>query len=151
MELFLAHIPHIALIAALALLFVRMEIGERHMRAMAVAGGDIDAAEARAMGVRGAVRTLLLLVLLAAVAVLVIQALRGVLPSGFIVFDYLVAGGILAVWFAWSTPQALAPGVRNRLGGAGRFVVRVGVLIVALGGVVIAGMALAHGVILPAL
>ncbi|NBP86529.1 MAG: hypothetical protein EBU54_15635 [Mycobacteriaceae bacterium] len=151
MELFLAHIPHIALIAALALLFVRMEIGERRMRAVAVAGGDIEAAEARAMGVRGAVRTLLLLVLLAAVAVLVVQALRGVDPSGFIVFDYLVAGGILAVWFAWSTPQAMAPGVRSRLGGFGRFVVRFAVLVVALGGVIIAGMALAHGVLLPAL
>ena len=151
MELFLAHIPHIALIVALALLFVRMEIGERRMRAVAVAGGDIEAAEARALGVRGAVRTLLLLVLLAAVAVLVVQALRGVNPSGFIVFDYLVAGGILAVWFAWSTPQTMAPGVRRRLGGFGRGMVRFAVLIVAVGGVLIAGMALAHGVLLPAL
>ena len=151
MEIFLAHIPHIALVVALALLFVRMEIGERRVRAVAVAGGDVEAAEARALGVRGAVRTLLLLVLLAAVAVLVVQALRGVNPSGFIVFDYLVAGGILAVWFAWSTPQAMAPGVRKRLGGFGRGMVRFAVLIVALGGVVIAGMALAHGVLLPAL
>lgn len=151
MEIFLAHIPHIALVVALALLFVRMEIGERRMRAVAVAGGDVEAAEARALGVRGAVRTLLLLVLLAAVAVLVVQALRGVNPSGFIVFDYLVAGGILAVWFAWSTPQAMAPGVRQRLGGFGRGMVRFAVLIVAVGGVVIAGMALAHGVLLPAL
>ncbi len=151
MEIFLAHIPHIALIVALALLFVRMEIGERRLRAVAVAGGDVEAAEARALGVRGAVRTLLLLVLLAAVAVLVVQALRGVNPSGFIVFDYLVAGGILAVWFAWSTPQAMAPGVRQRLGGFGRGMVRFAVLIVAVGGVVIAGMALAHGVLLPAL
>ena len=151
MEIFLAHIPHIALIVALALLFVRMEIGERRMRAVAVAGGDIEAAEARALGVRGAVRTLLLLVLLAAVAVLVVQALRSVSPSGFIVFDYLLAGGILAVWFAWSTPQAMAPGVRRRLGGLGRGMVRFAVLIVAVGGVVIAGMALAHGVLLPAL
>ncbi len=100
MDLALAHVPHIALLLALALLFVRMEIGERHMRTAAVGGGDVAAAEARALGVRGAVRTLLVLVLLAAVAVLMVQALRGVDPSAFIVFDYLVAGGILAVWFA---------------------------------------------------
>lgn len=151
MELFLAHVPHLALIAAVALLFVRMEIGERRMRAAAAGGGDVDAAEAGALGVRGAIRTLLLLLLLAAVAVLAIQAMRGVDPSPFIVVDYLVAGGILAVWFAWSTPQAMAPGVRDRLGGFGRGVVRMAVLIVALGAVVIAGMALAHGVVLPAL
>ena len=151
MELFLAHIPHIALIVALALLFVRMEIGERRMRAATVTGGDVEAAEATAMGVRGAVRTLLLLLLLAAVGVLVVQAMRGVDPSAFVVVDYLVAGGILAVWFAWSTPQAMAPGVRERLGGFGRGVVRLAVLVVALGAVIIAGMALAHGVLLPAL
>lgn len=151
MELFLAHIPHIALIAALALLFVRMEIGERRMRAATVSGGDVEAAEAQAMGVRGAVRTMLLLLLLAAVGVLVVQAMRGVDPSAFIVVDYLVAGGVLAVWFAWSTPQALAPGMRERLGGFGRGLVRLAVLVVALGAVIIAGMALAHGVVLPAL
>lgn len=151
MELFLAHIPHIALIVALALLFVRMEIGERRMRAATVAGGDVEAAEASAMGVRGAMRTLLLLLLLAAVGVLVVQAMRGVDPSAFVVVDYLAAGGILAVWFAWSTPQAMAPGVRERLGGVGRGVVRFAVLVVALGAVIIAGMALAHGVLLPAL
>ncbi len=128
-----------------------MEIGERRMRTAAAAGGDVAAAEARALGVRGAVRTLLVLVLLAAVAVLVVQAMRGVDPSAFIVFDYLVAGGILAVWFAWSTPQAMAPGVRARLGGLGRGAVRAAVLTVVLGVVVIAGMALAHGVVLPAL
>lgn len=151
MELFLAHIPHIALIVALALLFVRMEIGERRMRAATVAGGDVEAAEASAMGVRGAMRTLLLLLLLAAVGVLVVQAMRGVDPSAFVVVDYLAAGGVLAVWFAWSTPQAMAPGVRERLGGVGRGVVRFAVLVVALGAVIIAGMALAHGVLLPAL
>ena len=96
MELFLAHIPHIALILALVLLFVRMEVGERQMRAAVAGGGDLSAGEIRAMSVRGAIRTLLLMVLLAAVTVMIIQVLRGVDPSGFIVIDYLVAGGVLA-------------------------------------------------------
>lgn len=151
MELFLAHIPHIALILALVLLFVRMEVGERRMRAAVAGGGDLSAGEIRAMSVRGAIRTLLLMVLLASVTVMIIQVLRGVNPSGFIVIDYLVAGGVLAVWFAWATPHGLAPAFRDRLGRIGRGAVRLAVLVVALGGVVIAGMALAHGVVLPAL
>ena len=151
MELFLAHIPHIALILALVLLFVRMEVGERRMRAAVAGGGDLSAGEIRAMSVRGAIRTLLLMVLLAAVAVMIIQVLRGVDPSGFIVIDYLVAGGVLAVWFAWAAPNGLAPAFRDRLGRIGRGAVRIAVLVVTLGGVAIAGMVLAHGVALPAL
>lgn len=150
MELFLAHIPHIALILALILLFVRMEAGERRMRA-ATTAGDVEQAEATALTVRGAFRILLLLLLIAAVGVLITQAMRGVLPSAYVVIDYLVAGGVLAVWFAWSVPQALAPGARTRMGGFGRGAVRVLVGIVAVGAVIIAGMALAHGVVLPAL
>ena len=151
MELFLAHIPHIALILALVLLFVRMEVGERQMRAAVAGGGDLSAGEIRAMSVWGAIRTLLLMVLLAAVTVMIIQVLRGVDPSGFIVIDYLVAGGVLAVWFAWAAPSGLAPAFRDRLGRIGRSAVRIAVLVVTLGGVVIAGMALAHGVALPTL
>ncbi len=45
----------------------------------------------------------------------------------------------------------MAPGVRAHLGGLGRGTVRAAVLTVVLGAVVIAGMALAHGVVLPAL
>ena len=151
MELFLAHIPHIALLVAVALLFVRMEVGERRMRAATAGGGDLAAVEAKALTVRGAFRVLLLLLLLAAVGVMLIQALRGVQPSGFVVVDYLLAGGILAIWFAWTAPQSLAPGVQARLGSLGRGAVRFLVAIVAVGAVVIAGMALAHGSVLPAL
>ncbi len=150
-DLALTHVPHIALMLALALLFVRMEIGERHMRTADVAGGDVAAAEARALGVRGAVRTLLVLVLLAAVAVLIVQAMRGVDPSAFIVFDYLVASGILAVWFAQVTVAGHGSGRPCASGRIGRGAVRAAVLTVVLGAVVITGMALAHGVMLPAL
>ena len=52
---------------------------------------------------------------------------------------------------AWSAPSGLAPGVQERLGGAGRAVVRLAVGVVAVGSLVIAGMALAHGVVLPPL
>ena len=56
-----------------------------------------------------------------------IQALRDGLPSAFVVVDYLLAGTVLAIWMAWSAPDGLAPGVRRRLGGAGRAVVRIAV------------------------
>lgn len=151
MELLLSHIPHIALILALALLFIRMEVGERRMSAAAAGGGDADAGVGeRLMGVRGALRTVLLTVLLASIAVLVVQALRGVDPSAFIVIDYLATGAIAAIWIAWAAPRRLAPGVQERLGGVGRLVVRTSVLVAVLGGVIIAGMALSHGVVLPA-
>lgn len=151
MELLLSHIPHIALILALALLFIRMEVGERRMSAAATEGGDADAdVGARLMGVRGALRTVLLTVLLASIAVLVVQALRGVDPSAFIVVDYLATGAIAAIWLAWAAPRRLALGVQKRLGGIGRLMVRTSVLVAVLGGVIIAGMALSHGVVLPA-
>ena len=77
--------------------------------------------------------------------------LRDELPSAFVVADYLLAGGVLAIWMAWSAPTGLAPGVQRRLGPAGRAAVRMAVGIVALGSLLIAGMALAHGVVLPPL
>ena len=151
MDLLLAHIPHLALLLAVALLFVRMMAGERRMQLALADGGEQAAAEVKVVGVRGAFRTLLLLLFLAAVVVLAVQVLRDELPSAFVVVDYLLAGGVLAIWMAWSAPTGLAPGVQRRLGGAGRTAVRVAVGTVALGSLVIAGMALAHGVLLPPL
>ena len=150
MDLLLAHIPHLALLLAVALLFVRMMAGERRMQLALADGSEQAAAEVKVVGVRGAVRTLLLL-FLAAVVVLAVQVLRDELPSAFVVVDYLLAGGVLAIWMAWSAPTGLAPGVQRRLGTAGRAAVRMAVGIVALGSLLIAGMALAHGVVLPPL
>ncbi len=151
MDLLLAHIPHLALLLAVALLFVRMMAGERRMQLALADGGEQAAAEVKVVGVRGAFRTLLLLLFLAAVVVLAVQVLRDELPSAFVVVDYLLAGGVLAIWMAWSAPTGLAPGVQRRLGPAGRAAVRMAVGIVALGSLLIAGMALAHGVVLPPL
>lgn len=151
MDLLLAHIPHLALLLAVALLFVRMMAGERRMQLALADGGEQAAAEVKVVGVRGALRTLLLLLFLAAVVVLAVQVLRDELPSAFVVVDYLLAGGVLAIWMAWSAPTGLAPGVQRRLGPAGRAAVRMAVGIVALGSLLIAGMALAHGVVLPPL
>ena len=151
MDLLLAHIPHLALLLAVALLFVRMMAGERRMQLALADGGEQAAAEVKVVGVRGAFRTLLLLLFLAAVVVLAVQVLRDELPSAFVVVDYLLAGGVLALWMAWSAPTGLAPGVQRRLGPAGRAAVRMAVGIVALGSLLIAGMALAHGVVLPPL
>ena len=151
MDLLLAHIPHLALLLAVALLFVRMMAGERRMQLALADGGEQAAAEVKVVGVRGAFRTLLLLLFLAAVVVLAVQVLRDELPSAFVVADYLLAGGVLAIWMAWSAPTGLAPGVQRRLGTAGRAAVRMAVGIVALGSLLIAGMALAHGVVLPPL
>ena len=151
MDLLLAHIPHLALLLAVALLFVRMMAGERRMQLALADGGEQAAAEVKVVGVRGAFRTLLLLLFLAAVVVLAVQVLRDELPSAFVVVDYLLAGGVLAIWMAWSAPKGLAPGVQRRLGPAGRAAVRMAVGIVALGSLLIAGMALAHGVVLPPL
>lgn len=151
MDLLLAHIPHLALLMAVALLFVRMMAGERRMQLALADGGEQAAAEVKVVGVRGAFRTLLLLLFLAAVVVLAVQVLRDELPSAFVVVDYLLAGGVLAIWMAWSAPTGLAPGVQRRLGPAGRAAVRMAVGIVALGSLLIAGMALAHGVVLPPL
>lgn len=148
MDLLLAHIPHLALLLAVALLFVRMMAGERRMQLALADGGEQAAAEVKVVGVRGAFRTLLLLLFLAAVVVLAVQVLRDELPSAFVVVDYLLAGGVLAIWMAWSAPTGLAPGVQRRLGPAGRAAVRMAVGIVALGSLLIAGMALAHGVVL---
>ena len=151
MDLLLAHIPHLALLLAVALLFVRMMAGERRMQLAIADGGEQAAAEVKVVGVRGAFRTLLLLLFLAAVVVLAVQVLRDERPSAFVVVDYLLAGGVLAIWMAWSAPTGLAPGVQRRLGPAGRAAVRMAVGIVALGSLLIAGMALAHGVVLPPL
>ena len=151
MDLLLAHIPHLVLLLGVALLFVRMMAGERRMQLAMAHGGQQAVDDVRVLGVRGAVRTLLMLLFLAAVAVMAVQVLRDDLPSGFVVVDYLVAGGVLAAWMAWSAPASLAPGVQGRLGGGGRAIVRLAVGIVALGSLVIAGMALAHGVVLPPL
>lgn len=151
MDLLLAHIPHLALLLAVALLFVRMMAGERRMQLALADGSEQAAAEVKVVGVRGAFRTLLLLLFLAAVVVLAVQVLRDELPSAFVVVDYLLAGGVLAIWMAWSAPTGLAPGVQRRLGTAGRAAVRMAVGIVALGSLLIAGMALAHGVVLPPL
>lgn len=151
MDLLLAHIPHLALLLAVALLFVRMMAGERRMQLALADGSEQAAAEVKVVGVRGAFRTLLLLLFLAAVVVLAVQVLRDELPSAFVVVDYLLAGGVLAIWMAWSAPTGLAPGVQRRLGPAGRAAVRMAVGIVALGSLLIAGMALAHGVVLPPL
>ncbi|MBU6363884.1 MAG: hypothetical protein KGQ95_06685 [Acidobacteria bacterium] len=151
MDLLLAHIPHLVLLLGVALLFVRMMAGERRMQLAMAHGGQQAVDDVRVLGVRGAVRTLLMLLFLAAVAVMAVQVLRDDLPSGFVVVDYLAAGGVLAIWMAWSAPASLAPGVQRRLGGGGRAIVRLAVGIVALGSLVIAGMALAHGVVLPPL
>lgn len=151
MEILLAHIPHLALLLAVALIFVRMMIGEQRMQLAIAEGGEEAAQQVGVIGVRGAVRMLLLLLFLAAVMVLAIQVLRDELPSAFVVVDYLAAGAVLAIWMAWSAPSGLAPGVQRRLGAAGRAAVRMAVGIVAMGALVIAGMALAHGVVLPPL
>lgn len=151
MDLLLAHIPHLALLLAVALIFVRMMIGEQRMQLAIAEGGEEAAEQVKVIGVRGAIRMLLLLLFLAAVVVLAVEVLRDELPSAFVVVDYLAAGTVLASWMAWSAPSGLAPGVQQRLGGVGRGVVRIAVGIVALGAMVIAGMALAHGVVLPPL
>lgn len=151
MDLLLAHIPHLALLLAVALIFVRMMIGEQRMQLAIAEGGEEAAEQVKVIGVRGAIRMLVLLLFLAAVLVMAVQVLRDELPSAFVVVDYLVAGTVLAIWMAWSAPSGLAPGVQERLGGAGRGVVRIAVGIVAMGAMVIAGMALAHGVVLPPL
>ncbi len=151
MDLLLAHIPHLALLIAVALLFVRMMIGERRVQLAVAHGGSGPAAQVRVLGLRGALRTLLVLFFLAVVVVLAIQVLRDQRPSAVVVVDYLLAGGIMAIWMAWSAPSGLAPGVQRRLGVAGRAVVRVAIGGVALGSLIVAGMALAHGTVLPPL
>lgn len=151
MDLLLAHIPHLALLLGVGLLFMRMMIGEKRMQVALADGGEEAAGQVKVLGVRGAFRTLLLLLFLAAIVVMAVQVLRDELPSAFVVVDYLLAGGVLAVWMAWSAPDALAPGVRERMGSGGRAVVRIAVGIVALGSLTIAGMAMAHGVVLPPL
>jgi hypothetical protein len=150
-DLFLAHIPHLALLLGVGLLFVRMMIGESRMQVALAEGGEEAAEQVKVVGVRGAIRTLILLLFLAAIVVMGAQVFRDELPSAFVVVDYLLAGAILAVWMAWAAPQGMAPGVRARMGALGRGVVRVAVGVVALGSMVIAGMALAHGVVLPPL
>ena len=151
MDLLLAHIPHLALLLGVGLLFTRMLAGERRMQLAMAHGGQEAADEVRVLGVRGAVRTLLMLLFMAAVVVLAVQVLRDDLPSAFVVVDYLLAGGVLVIWMAWAAPGSLAPGVQQRLGTGGRAVVRLAVGVVVVGSLVIAGMALAHGVVLPPL
>ncbi len=151
MDLLLAHIPHLALLLGVGLLFVRMMMGEKRMQLALAEGGEQAADEVSVLTIRGAFRMLLMVLFLAAIVVLGVEVLRDELPSAFVVVDYLVAGGVLAVWMAWSAPSGLAPGVQARLGGAGRAVVRLAMGVVAVGSLVIAGMALAHGVVLPPL
>ena len=151
MDLLLAHIPHLALLLGVGLLFVRMMMGEKRMQLALAEGGEQAANEVSVLTIRGAFRMLLMVLFLAAIVVLGVEVLRDELPSAFVVVDYLVAGGVLAVWMAWSAPSGLAPGVQARLGGAGRAVVRLAMGVVAVGSLVIAGMALAHGVVLPPL
>ena len=151
MDLLLAHIPHLALLLGVGLLFMRMMMGEKRMQLAIADGGEEAAGEVKVLTVRGAFRMLLMVLFLAAIVVLGVEVLRDELPSAFVVVDYLVAGGILAVWMSWSAPSGLAPGVQERLGSAGRAVVRLAVGVVAMGSLVIAGMALAHGVVLPPL
>ncbi len=151
MDLLLAHIPHLALLRGVGLLFVRMMMGEKRMQLALAEGGEQAADEVSVLTIRGAFRMLLMVLFLAAIVVLGVEVLRDELPSAFVVVDYLVAGGVLAVWMAWSAPSGLAPGVQARLGGAGRAVVRLAMGVVAVGSLVIAGMALAHGVVLPPL
>ena len=151
MELLLAHIPHLALLLGVGMLFILMMMGERRTQLALATGGEQAASQVRVLGMRDAVRMMLLLLFLAAVLVMGVQVLRDELPSAFVVVDYLLAGGVLAAWMAWSAPAALAPGVQARLGGAGRGAVRLAVGVVAMGSLVIAGMALAHGVLLPPL
>ena len=151
MDLLLAHIPHLALLLGVGLLFTRMIAGERRMQVALAHGGQEAAEGVKVLGVRGAVRTLLMLLFIAAVVVLAAQVLRDDLPSAFVVVDYLLAGGVLAIWMAWAAPGSLAPGVQRRLGAGGRAVVRLAVGVVVVGSLVIAGMALAHGVVLPPL
>lgn len=151
MDLLLAHIPHLALLLGVGMLFILMMMGERRTQLALATGGEQAASQVRVLGMRDAVRTMLLLLFLAAVLVMGVQVLRDELPSAFVVVDYLLAGGVLAAWMAWSAPAALAPGVQARLGGAGRGAVRLAVGVVAMGSLVIAGMALAHGVLLPPL
>jgi hypothetical protein len=150
-DLLLAHIPHLALLLGVGLLFVRMMMGEKRMQLALAEGGEQAADEVSVLTIRGAFRMLLMVLFLAAIVVLGVEVLRDELPSAFVVVDYLVAGGVLAVWMAWSAPSGLAPGVQARLGGAGRAVVRLAMGVVAVGSLVIAGMALAHGVVLPPL
>lgn len=149
MDLLLAHIPHLALLLGVGLLFTRMIAGERRMQLALAHGGQDAADEVKVLGVRGAVRTLVMLLFLSAAVVLAVQVMRDDLPSAFVVVDYLVAGGVLAAWMAWSAPASLAPGTRERLGVTGRTAVRLAIGVVAVGSLVIAGMALAHGVVLP--
>lgn len=151
MDLLLAHLPHLALLLGVGLLFVQMMLGEKRMQVALADGGEEAAEGVKVLSVRGAVRMLLMLLFLAAVVVLGVEVLRDELPSAFVVVDYLVAGGVLAAWMAWSAPAALAPGVQARLGRAGRAVVRLAVGVVTVGVLVIAGMALSHGVVLPPL
>jgi hypothetical protein len=151
MDLLLAHIPHLALLLGVGLLFIQMMMGERRMQLALASGGEQAAGQVRVLTMRGAVRMLLMLLFMAAVVVLGIQVLRDELPSAFVVVDYLLAGGVLAIWMAWTAPSALAPGMQARLGTTGRAVVRGAVGIVTVGALVIAGMALAHGVVLPPL
>jgi len=150
-DLLLAHIPHLALLLGVGLLFVRMMMGEKRMQLALAEGGEQAADEVSVLTIRGAFRMLLMVLFLAAIVVLGVEVLRDELPSAFVVVDYLVAGGVLAVWMAWSAPSGLAPGVQARLGGAGRAVVRLAMGVVAVGSLVSAGMALAHGVVLPPL
>ena len=149
MDLLLAHIPHLALLLGVGLLFTRMLAGERRMQLAMASGGQEAAGQVKVLGMRGAVRTLLMLLFVAAAGVLAVQVMRDDLPSAFVVVDYLVAGGVLAAWMAWSAPASLSPGTRDRLGAGGRTVVRAAVGVVAMGALLIAGMALAHGVVLP--
>ena len=151
MDLLLAHIPHLALLLGVGLLFIQMMMGERRMQMALASGGEQAAGQVRVLTMRGAVRMLLMLLCMAAVVVLGVEVLRDEPPSAFVVVDYLLAGGVLAIWMAWTAPSALAPGMQARLGAAGRAVVRGAVGIVTVGVLVIAGMALAHGVVLPPL
>ncbi|MBL6632865.1 MAG: hypothetical protein ISP32_00530 [Thermoleophilia bacterium] len=151
MDLLLAHIPHLALLLGVGLLFVQMMVGEKRMQLALADGGEQAAEQVTVLTVRSAVRMLLMLLFLAAVVVMGVEVLRDELPSAFVVVDYLLAGGVLAIWMAWQAPSALAPGVQARMGASGRALVRMAVGIVTVGVLVIAGMAMAHGVVLPPL
>ena len=151
MDLLLAHIPHLALLLGVGLLFIQMMMGEKRMQLVLASGGEQAAEQVRVLTMRSAVRMLLMLLFLAAVVVMAVEVLRDELPSALLAVDYLLAGGVLAIWMAWQAPSAQASSVQARMGAGGRAVVRMAVGIVTVGVLVIAGMAMAHGVVLPPL
>lgn len=145
----ITHIPHYALALALVVLYFWMERAERRNEAAARERGDLPEEAVAGPKAQQALGLLVGVGLITSVGALLWHSSRSELPGWSLVLTYIGVGLVAALWAAWSVPRRLPAAVAERMGRAGRVVVRSVVWLVLAWGVFFAGMLLSQGVVLP--